>query len=289
MGWGVRWILPASVSIALLAVPPIALSQSSSPVIQLLLNARDVRTRVQAATTLGRLRPPGARQALESAMSDDNPAVRAAAAQALMNLGDPAALPALRSHANDSDPGVRAGVAQAVQTLQGSAGVSVAMAPPSSGSPMMGAPVNWSHTRYAIRLGNLTNRAGGRAGLVDVLRNAIVQEASRGGEMAVVSGALPPEIERRVRAGQVHSYALEGGVNTLRTWTVANTLSVRAEVSLVLMSDPGRAMVGSMTGAATAQDRTPPYDAAMFEQRLQDRALVGAVHGAMGNLQRSLP
>jgi hypothetical protein len=77
-------------------------------------------------------------------------------------------------------------------------------------------------------------------------------------------------------------------VNTLRRWTVATTLSIRAEVSLVLMTHPSRAIVGSLSGAATAQDHTPYYDADQFEARLQERALVAAVHGALGNLEQSL-
>src|SRR5687767_1250703 len=105
-----RWILPMTLTATLVAVPPLAGSQARSPVIQLLLSSRDVRTRVQAAATLGRLRPPGAREALESALSDENAAVRAAAVEALLTLGDAAALAALRRHVGDRDPGVRAGI-----------------------------------------------------------------------------------------------------------------------------------------------------------------------------------
>src|SRR4029079_2465031 len=80
---GARWMLPAVMAVALIAVPPIAQSQSTSPVIQLLLNSNDVRTRIQAARTLGRLRPPGAREALEAALNDANAAVRLASVESL--------------------------------------------------------------------------------------------------------------------------------------------------------------------------------------------------------------
>lgn len=282
-----RWILPMTLTAALVAVPPLAGSQARSPVIQLLLSSRDVRTRMQAATTLGRLRPPGAREALESALSDDNAAVRAASAEALLALGDAAALGALRSHANDRDPGVRAGITRAVQQLEqqlaatsgGGGGGSAAVAP--SG--------DWERARYVLHIGTLANRAGGRPTVTEVLRNAIVREVARNTEIACALGSpLPPEAERRVRAGRMRAYALEGSVNTLRRWTVATTMSVRAEVSLVLMTTPTRAIVGSLSGAATAQEHTPYYDAEAFAQRLEDRALAAAVRGALNNLQASL-
>jgi hypothetical protein len=47
----------------------------------------DFRVRVSAALVLGRTRPPGAREALERALLDANPAVRSAAATALGQLG----------------------------------------------------------------------------------------------------------------------------------------------------------------------------------------------------------
>jgi hypothetical protein len=284
-----RWMLPLALSVALIAVPPLARSQADSPVIRLLHDSRDPRVRVQAATTLGRLRPPGAREALERALGDDNPLVRAAAAQSLLVLRDPAALGPLRARANDRDPGVRTSILRVVRELEG------LTAPSTAPGAVAGAPAgggqgttDWSRARFLVRLGTLANRASERAAVVDVMRNAIVQEVERHADVAYVLGALPPEAERRVRAGRIRVFAMEGGVNTLRHWTVASMLSVRAEVSLVLMTEPTRTLVGSLSGAATAQDRAPEQDPDAFAQRLEERALAAAVRGAMGNLRASL-
>ncbi len=294
MAMGARWMLPAVLSVGLVAAPLIAGSQSQSPVIQLLLTSTDARTRIQAAVTLGRLRPSGARQALESALDDANVGVRAAAVQSLVTFGDAASLSALRAHANDRDPLVRNGIARAIETLQRNIATTATTTATASGSASATVQItlqsgDMQHARFLVRVGTLANRADGRPNIVDLMRNAILLEVGRSESVAcVVARDLPPEAELRVRSGRLRAYAIEGSVNSLRRWTVAQTLSIRAEVSLVLMTHPSRAIVGSLSGAATAQDHTPYYDADGFTRRLEERALSAAVHGALGNLQQSL-
>jgi hypothetical protein len=294
-----RWWLPAACTMGLLVAPMVGRSQSQqSPVIQLLLTSTDTRTRIQAAATLGRLHPNGARNALESALDDANVGVRAAAAQSLVQLGDPAALSALRAHSNDRDPLVRNGIARAIESLQQTAAANTPNHGATTSPSAMGSATtvqitsqsgDMLHARFLVRVGTLANRADNRPNIVDVMRNAILLEVGRSQTVACVAAAdLPPEAEQRVRAGRLRAYAIEGSVNSLRRWTVAETLSVRAEVSLVLMTHPSRAIVGSLSGAATAQDHTPYYDSDGFTRRLEERALGAAVHGALGNLQQSL-
>lgn len=288
---GARWWLPATMCIGLIVAPMAARSQSQSPIIQLLLNSPDARTRIQAAATLGRLHPNGARQALEAALDDANIGVRAAAAQSLVNLNDAASLGALRAHQNDRDPLVRNGILRAIETLQRNTTVAPTAVGTATTVAVLGASQSGdlAHARFLVRVGTLANRADGRPNIVDLMRNAILLEVGRSATVAcVTAGELPPEAEQRVRAGRLRAYAIEGSVNSLRRWTVAQTLSVRAEVSLVLMTHPSRAIVGSLSGAATAQDHTPYYDADGFTRRLEERALSAAIHGALGNLQESL-
>lgn len=84
-------------------------------------------------------------------------------------------------------------------------------------------------------------------------------------------------------------YEMDGAVQQLRRWTVASMLNVRAEVSLVLVTMPARAIVGSMTGAATAQNTTAPgVSPDTIASELEVRALAGAVRGAVANLRTSL-
>ncbi len=291
---GGRWWLPAMLSVGLVAVPLVAGSQSQSPVIQLLTNSTDARTRIQAAVTLGRLHPTGARQALENALDDSNPGVRAAAAQSLVTIGDAASLGALRAHANDRDVLVRNGIGRAIENLQQRVAAAAPHPAPAaltgSGSAALGSQTgDMEHAQFLVRVGTIANHADNRTNVADLMRNAILLEVGRSGSVACVAASdLPPVAEQRVRAGRLRAYAIEGSVNSLRRWTVAQTLSVRAEVSLVLMTHPARAIVGSLSGAATAQDRSPGYDPDGFARRLEERALSGAVHGALGRLQQSL-
>jgi hypothetical protein len=261
--------------------PTNATASAQSPLIEMLLSGRDSRTRFQAALTLGRMRPAGAVAALIRALDDTDATVRASAAEALRSIADPAAVPALRARRADADSTVRATVERALALLDRNTPVAVATTPTLS--------VDWQRTRYVLRAGSLANRADQRAQIVDALRSALAQEVSRLDQVAFSLGSLPPEAERRVRSGRLRVYAVDGSVQQLRRWTVASTLSVRAEVSLVLVAEPARAIVGSMSGAATAQNTTAPGQSAdTLVHDLEQRALAGAVRGAVANLRTSL-
>lgn len=256
-------------------------ASAQSPLIEMLLSGRDSRTRFQAALTLGRMRPAGAVSALIRALEDSDATVRASAAEALRSIADPAAVPALRARRADADSTVRSTVERALALLDRNTPVAVAAAPALS--------VDWQRTRYVLRAGSLANRADQRAQIVDALRSALAQEVSRLDQVAFSAGSLPPEAERRVRSGRLRVYAVDGSVQQLRRWTVASTLSVRAEVSLVLVAEPARAIIGSMSGAATAQNTTAPGQSAdTLARDLEQRALAGAVRGAVANLRTSL-
>lgn len=259
-----------------------AVGGAQSPLITMLLSGRDPRTRFQAALTLGRMRPPGAVAALVHGLSDSDPTVRASAAEALKNIGDPSAVGALRAHRADSDPTVRSTVERALAVLDRNTPVAVPTEPALT--------VDWGRTRFVLRAGALANRADQRAQVVEALRSALAQEVSRIDQVAFASGAaLPPEAERRVRSGRLRVFAIDGSVQQLRRWTVASTVNVRAEVSLLLVTDPARSIVGSMSGAATAQNTpTPGQSADTITRDLELRALAGAVRGAVANLRSSL-
>ncbi|MDP3277143.1 MAG: HEAT repeat domain-containing protein [Deltaproteobacteria bacterium] len=262
-------------------------SQSAaSPILGMLRDARDARTRWQAALMVGRMRPAGAREALIAALRDRDGTVRASAAEGLRSLGDSSAVPALRAALRDSDGTVVSSVTRALAQLDHSSPVAVA---PTAVVSASAGPVNWSRTRFVLRMGSLANRADGRANVVEALRSALAQEVGRLDEIAIAPTALPPEAERQVRSGHLRVFAIEGAVQQLRRWSVASTHSVRAEVSLVLMTDPSRAIVGSMSGAATAQNTMlPGQSSETLARELERRALAGAVRGAVANLRSSL-
>lgn len=263
-----------------------------SPVIQMLRSSRDSRVRMQAAVTLGRMRPPGAREALEHALHDSDPTVRAMSAESLRVLNDVAAVTALRAARTDLDSAVRASVERALRVLDRNTPVAVS---PAAGTATVTTVVNgrsvvdWTRARFVLRAGSLANRADQRGQVVDSLRTALAQEVARLEDVAFVPGALPAEAETRVRSGRLRVYEMDGAVQQLRRWTVASTVNVRAEVSLVLVSMPARDIIGSMSGAATAANTTAPgVSADSVTRDLEARALAGAVRGAVANLRTSL-
>jgi HEAT repeat protein len=84
-----------SASATALSAPPL------SDLLQKLARGPDFRVRVSAALQLGKTKSSVARSALETALDDENAAVRAAAAAALKVIGDPTAINALARHEND--------------------------------------------------------------------------------------------------------------------------------------------------------------------------------------------
>ena len=79
------------VAALMLGAAPSSVAQDDSGAFRDLAIGTDFRLRVAAALSLGKSKSAGARPALEKALGDPNPAVRAAAAAGLGASGDPAA------------------------------------------------------------------------------------------------------------------------------------------------------------------------------------------------------
>ncbi len=311
-----RSILPALIlALAATAVAPVALAQDASPAVDVLLSSPRGRARARAAEAIGRTRPRGGRQALEAALNDPDTHVRRAAAEALGAYGDTAAVVALLSHGNDRDRHVRAAVQGSVADLRSHmtatpsmAGLTMASVPAGAARPMvvtgggpgrytlpMGAldapvsapPVDWRRVRYVVGVGSVVNQAREAAAYSPVVRMAIEQELGGHQGLAARPAVLPPEVESRVRSGAVRSFSLEGGVVSLRRTAMPMAAAVRAEVSLLLIAEPAHAIVGTIAGAATAQEPVAP-GTATGSDRLTAHAIQAAVRSALGHIERDL-
>src|ERR1019366_2783992 len=112
------------------ATPRLALAQDPAGALRDLTDSSDFRVRVSAALYLGRTHPVGAREALEHALSDAHPAVRAAAASALGSLGDPAAIAALARRAStEASESVKAQLQSSIDQLRRGGGAAQAVSP----------------------------------------------------------------------------------------------------------------------------------------------------------------
>ena len=290
----------ALVALLLALIGSSAFAQTS-PAIDLLRRASSSRDRARAAQSLGRLRPEGARVALEAALDDRSSTVRVASAQALEALGDPAAMPALERHARDRDSRTRAAVTRARAALQRRPRVATASdwittpfaaaAAPQLSSPTlaMAAPIDWRRVRVLFTLGALVNHSSDPTHAA-ALREALRATVAEDDRYAIHPGALPSSAASRLRHGDLQTYSLEGTLSALRPGEASGSnLSVRAEVSLVLLAEPSHSIAATISGSATAQETRlaiPNQPDPM--PRLRLRAIEGAARGAMRSLQAQL-
>lgn len=296
----------ASVSMALGAVLLIAaasVAQDRATLIRSLHNASDFRVKVQVAFAMGNQGDSAYRPHLERALRDSNPAVRAAAATALGRLGDRAALSALRRAKRDSSASVRMQAersierlneapeptppAQAPRATTGTNGryPTVAVVPEArSGTP-------WNRVRYVIVLGDISDRSNTRAGraVIGTLREEMKAALTvHRGVKVFDSPAMIDERDRRqIERRRLPKLRLEGNVVDIDRRRQRSEVSVRAEVRLVLLSEPGRDLRGMMSGAATGSE-PPRRNQREQVQRLAQRAVSAAVRSALSDAPSAL-
>lgn len=255
-------------------------AQATSPVARMLLTAPDPRTRAQAALTLGRLRPPDARGALETALGDRVAVVRAAAASTLGELGDGAAVAALEGRRGDPDVNVRGAIERALGRL-GAAAAGGATAAPTP------APVDLNRARFVVAPGDLQDHTRANGHHLDTVSRAIVAALTgREGLAVLPSLPLPSAAVARVRRGLLRAYALDGGLARVERRDGGEGQSVRAEVNFAIVALPQRAIVGMISGAATARG-TALTEAS--QRHLEGVAVEGAVRGALRDFEQNLP
>lgn len=262
-------------------------------------NARDFRVRVQAAFALGNTRQASNRGALERALRDNNPAVRAAAATALGRLGSVAAIPALRRASRDSSASVRMQAQRSITTLreanqptqpdrapranQGGRGFypTVTVVPQAN-------QIAWGRVRYAVVLGTMANRTNYRGGeqLADAMRGEVMTTLNlvRGVAVFRTPNEIDSRAQREIRRRRIPKLQLEGSVTAVQPRRARGELSVRCEVSLMLLDDGN--IRGMLSGAATGSE--PPRRDRAQTQRLAQQALSAAVRSAMSSAPSAL-
>jgi hypothetical protein len=294
-----RPVAALALALTLLGAAPAA--AQTNPAIDLLRRAHSARARARAAEALGRLRPAGCRAALEAALDDRAAAVRVASARALEALGDPAATPALDAHALDRDARARAAVVHARRALQHGAPVALASAWTTgpAASPLPGAApsqpavasaaVDWRRVRVLITLGPLANNVTTDAAHVGHLREALRLAVGADDRYAIHPGALPSAVALRLRRGSLRAYTIEGALTALNEGAAGPRLSVRAEVSLLLVLEPSHSIAATLSGSATAQDVRPSTPGLRDPMPLlRQRAIEGAATGALRSLESQL-
>ncbi|MBX3271188.1 MAG: HEAT repeat domain-containing protein [Sandaracinaceae bacterium] len=284
----------AGLSLGLAFAPALAQTDHAT-VIRVLEGGRDFRARARAALALGSSADPAVVPALIAALEDANPAVRAAAATGLGRLADARALPPLRVRLSDPERAVRAEAQRAIAAIEiararPAPSAALAATLPASAADRLPSftvvpraqDIVWSSVRYVVVLGTMENRSryrdDGLSGLMasEVGRSLVVLR----GVATFPDGQVPPEAEREIQRRRLPKLRLEGSLNRVEPRVEPREMSVRCEVSLMLLDDAGRNMRSVLNGAATG---VAPRAGArpQQEQRLARQALSGAVRSAM--------
>jgi hypothetical protein len=229
-------------------------------------SAEDFRVRVGAALVLGKARPPGARELLEKALGDANPAVRTAVAAALSALGDPAAIGALdRAMAAESSPSAKAQMRSSIAALRRTA---LATSP-------------WQNARFLVQIGTMKNRSGVRGEqAATVLRTATLArvKAITG---AVVADGSDASLLAQANGRHVPVLVLDGLLQHLTQERRDAEVAFDAEVEFIVRRLPEQMLRGSLSGAATSVGSLTALSNPVFVMDMQNQAIAGAVESAM--------
>lgn len=228
--------------------------------VRLLRNSPAFRVRAQAALSLGQL--ASTRQsiaALERAVRDKHPAVRVSAISSLRRLESKDSLPVVERAIRDGHKSVRRAAVEASAALS-----AVGERERGPGRP-----------EYLVAVGMPGAKAErvSRQMLFDARIFLSEQLLELHGVELAPDDLTPADAKREIGQRRLHGYYLESSIVTLEP----KGSGVRAVVSIIVLSYPGRDMRGMLRGAATASGR------------YSDEAAELAVHGAFTSALRRLP
>lgn len=271
---GRTWIGIACLAMWLLVTtaPSVALADARTEfLMRMLTSSAQFRVRAQAALALGGQTPEAPIvRALISALRDEHPAVRAASAAALERLKDPAALPALKVAQGDSDGSVRTAARNAIAALEPSRPTPTPTPPPFVPS---------GPATYYVGVGVPGSQVGLSAPMLRNLREHVVAQVTQ------INGvAIAPENEDRKAAAQVIGaqklvgYYIDSSITNIEQKPDG---SIRAQVSVILGTYPGRDMRAMLSGAATVSGGGSSEEA-------KAQAIQAAFTGALRRLPQAM-
>jgi hypothetical protein len=253
------------VAALLLGAASSSVAQDDSGAFRDLAIGTDFRLRVTAALTLGKSKSAGARPALEKALGDPNPAVRAAAAAGLGAVGDAAAIVALKAAlTHESTPNVKAQLETTIKRL--------------GAGPATKA--NTSKPKFLIALGRLENRSG--SGTAEV---ATALKAATRAKMAAVPGIEilddGSDIAAASKSRNLPAFTVDGSLTELAKKQSRTGVSFSARVEYLIRKMPEQSLKGTMSGNAQAQADTKEIHGQNELAQLQIDAVGAAIDSAL--------
>lgn len=262
----------AALSVCLCALHTVHADSRSDFLVRMLSTSSQFRVRAQAALALGSgSSDANAVNALAVALrKDDHPAVRAASASALEHLRATGALNALKAALRDEDKAVRAAAKRAVDALGRIASIASASQPPAP-RPQVGPSMFYVGVGVpATQVSALSSNA------LRTLRDHVAREVVQfAGVRLAPETETPAAAERELRSQKLTGYFIDSSVTSLETKPDG---SIRAQVSVIVGTYPGRDMRAMLSGAATVSGMGS-----------SDSARLEAVQAAYSGALRRLP
>jgi len=272
-----RWVAAAVAALLFAATSTVLADARSSYLVRLLRTSSQFRVRAQAALSLGGVQSdPSVVRALAEALRDDHPAVRASAASSLERLADPSALSALRARENDGEPAVRSAVRRAIRRLDRMARSQPRQTP----LPRESHPSRSGGDRYYIGIAT----PGARAVRLD--RNRLAQTRQFiVDRISEIDGVIvAPERESNGEARRVLNqrglagYYIDSSIVRVEERGAG---ALRAEVSVIVGTYPGRDIRVMLQGAATVSG-------VGSGEAAKQAAIESAFNGALRRLPQAL-
>jgi hypothetical protein len=246
----------------------------SEYLIDMLANGGNYRVRVQAATTLGKIRSQEAVPALIKALGDENELVVISAATALGQIGDTRAIKPLEQ-AQPRAPS-RAAAAQIATTLR----VLRALTPEGDRTE-----VEAARARYLIRVDVMGNSSGvQRKDITDVMRKVVVKALQRQPGVVLQASKLKNnQVKAKLKKEKLKGYILSGSI--LKMEQIDDRMIVKISLNVfsnpeynLLMMPSAEGAVPVMSGTLTRED----------EWAAQEQALKAVVEALLSNVFKAL-
>jgi len=268
------------------SVPAAATDPRVESLVKMLDENPNYRVRVQAARSLGRLRSPEAVQALVKALEDSDPLVVVSAASALGCIGSAEALAPLQKLALSKDPAVKSQAQAAIRQIE----AILKMSGKSEEGKDIASIERMEGLKAMLTVGKMGDASGlDKAVLKEVLRNAIQDEASRTiGYVLLPEGTNAAELERLVKGKGVLAYLIQGSLVKIEN----KDGNIEADVSLILLSNPGNEIRAMITGKAKIEVPPGTTDAAALaeiEKEAVATAGRGGFHGLAQHMESKAP
>jgi hypothetical protein len=258
----------------LLTVANAAADARTEYLIDMLENGGNYRVRVQAATTLGKIRCQEAVPALVRALGDEHELVVISAVTALGQIGDTSVIPKLEK-ARKSAPSTAA-ASQIGATLR----VLKALTPDGDTTE-----VDAAKPRFLVRVDVMGNSSGAqRKDITDVMRKVVLKALKKQpGVLMQKPGLKNKQVKKKLKKEKLKGYIFSGSI--LRMEHVDDRMVVKISLNVFSNPDYNLLMMPSAEGAVPVMSGALTRET---EWAAQEKALKAVAEALLNNVFKAL-